>query len=131
MRILLVIALILAPGLSFARTDCRAVEHPDYLEAVCVGDEKASPAPETPTSDIIQRGEPQQQATPEQMRASVPEVQSHTAVATPPSQASQNQVSQGTVIHRQGRQQYQKGMDEARAARLQLINELQQCQPTP
>jgi hypothetical protein len=131
MRILIVIALMLAPGLSFARTDCHVAEHPDHFEAVCIGDEKASPAPDTPAAAAIQHGEPLQQAATEQMGASVPSetvpaAKPQTAAASvPSSQTSQTQLSQGAVVHRQGRQQFQKGMEDARANRLRLISDLQ------
>jgi hypothetical protein len=104
------------------------------MEAVCTGDEKASPVKETPSPSINQHTEAIQKSVPEQARSAVPtaavpsaQIQSTAA----PSISSPSQQSQDTVIHRQGRQQYQKGMDEAKAARLKLIEELQQSQPAP
>ena len=136
MRILPVIVTVLTllPGLSFARTDCRAVEHPDHFEAVCVGDEKASPVPDTPSAAPAQSIAPQQQAAPEQPRTSLPvsaeQPKSAAAAVTAP-QTSAAPAAQGAIVRRQGRQQYMKGMEEARAGRLQLISDLQQSQPTP
>jgi hypothetical protein len=131
---LLGMVLMLVPGLSFARTDCRVVEFPDHSEAVCVGDEKAVPAPVSPSVTPAQLAEPQQQAAPGQPQASLPaptaQPQSTVAAATAP-QTSATPAAQGAIVRRQGRQQYMKGMEEARAGRLQLIQELQQSQPTP
>ena len=134
MRNLITIALILLPGLSLAHTDCRVVEHPDHVEAVCIGDEKATPAPETPPTSAFQRRETVPQAAPEQTRAALPvplEQPQTAAGAMTSTQSSAPPVPHGTVVNRQGRQQYQKGMEEARAARLQLIYDLQQSQPSP
>lgn len=135
MRILIAVALFLVAGNAFAQTDCRSVEHPDHYEAVCTGDEKAIAAPETPPSSAIQRGETLPQAAAEQMRSSVPAAADTPAqpqaTAVPSPQTPQSQAAPGTIVHRQGRQQYQKGMDEARSARQQLIKELQQSQPAP
>jgi hypothetical protein len=131
MRKLLMISLILLPGLAFAQTDCRSVELPDHFDAICTGDEKAVPAAETPTSPTIRRGGEQQQSVSEQMQKSlptesVPQVQPQAAAMVLSSQTSQTQSSPDITVHRQGRQQFKKGMDEAKAARQQLISELQQ-----
>lgn len=53
---------------------------------------------------------------------------------TPPSTTptpSQPASNQGTIIHRQGRQQHQQSLEDAKAARRQLILERQQQQTTP
>jgi hypothetical protein len=115
--------------MSFARTDCRTVEYPDHFEAVCVGDEKAIPVPDAPSATPVQRGETFQQVVPESQRAVSPSSAVPTVSNT--RQPSTNSSSQQAVVNRQGRQQYQKGMDDARAARLQLITNLQQGQVTP
>ena len=132
MKMLILVALILAPNLSSAQTDCRAVEFADHMEAQCTGDEKATPVTETASPPSYQRTEVIQKAVPEQIQSSVPTeaaqpTQAHTAAA--PSIAAPAQQSQNTVGQRQGRQQYKNGMDEARAARLRLIDSLQQSEP--
>lgn len=134
MRILLAIALTFVHGLSFAQTNCRAVDLPDHMEAVCVGDEKAVPAPETPATSAFQREVTRQQAVTEQIRVSEPAAAApapqpqNSSTAMPMGQTTTGQGSPAAVVHRQGRQQYKQGMDEARAARQKLISDLQQQQ---
>lgn len=129
MKPLIIIALLLLPASSFAQTVCRAVEHPDHLEAVCVGDEKTSPSPETQSAQAPSRAA-QMQQQPQASQADPP-TQPQTAAAMTAPQTSATPALQGAIVRRQGRQQYMKGMEEARAARLQLITTLQQAQSPP
>jgi hypothetical protein len=130
MKTVIIISLILLPAISFAQTVCRAVEHPDHLEAVCVGDEKASPVPDTQPSQASRRAE-QMQQQPLASQADLTTQPQTAAAMTSLQTSATSATSQGAIVHRQGRQQYMKGMEEARAARLQLISTLQQGQPSP
>jgi hypothetical protein len=144
MRLLVAAILILVPCLAFARTDCRAIEHPDHFEAVCLGDEKAVPAHEQSSVTVTQSGPPESPRTsPESAKPGeqklrsfsqsvspdVPTVQkqSATTVKTTPSIPSTPEL-QGPVVHRQGRQQFQKALEDARASRQKLISDQQQGQ---
>jgi hypothetical protein len=132
MRIPILIALILTPGLSFAQTDCRTVEYQDHVEVVCSGDEKALPAPDALTA-AAERNQSVQEKTPiteTPAPASSTQAQPAPADATQP-QTVQSPAPQGAVVHRQGRQQYQKAMEDARAARSKLILDQQKKPPAP
>lgn len=132
MRTLILLTMILTPLLSHAQTNCRSVELPDHVEAVCTGDEKAA-AVDIPSTKSPARVVNQQLTASEQKQApetvAIEPAGQQQDPATP--QATQPKAPQPTIVHRQGRQQYQKGMDDAKAARSRLIDSLQQSQPAP
>ena len=129
MRKIITIGMVLLPCMAFANTDCRVINYPDHYEAVCIGDEKAPLAPAQQTAP------PQVSATITQPVVTAPSqasVTSQAAETAGKSLPSQMPATRGAAImHRQGRQQYQKGMEEAKAARMRLIMELQQGQAAP
>jgi|GEM_PF-2822630 len=154
-RILIVAGMVLLPSMATAVTKCWINEFVDHREAVCIGNEKPLPvsepryaSPQAAQWSPIQNqaasqtsvgtatisspsgaGSPQgtalqQPVTAQPQTPATPQSVETTAAATP----SQTGAPQTTVVHRQGRQQYQQAMEEARAARLQLISQLQQMQ---
>ena len=157
-RILIAAGMVLLPSMATAVTKCWINEFVDHREAVCIGNEKplpesryASPqatqwapaqnqassqtsAGTTTISSPLRAGSPQwatvgqlqnQQPVTTQPQTPATPQSIETMAAAPPSQTG---APQTTVVHRQGRQQYQQALEEARAARLQLISQLRQMQ---
>jgi hypothetical protein len=138
-----IIAVLLLPSLGFAETKCSVIGYPDHDVAVCSGDEAASkisdqtiiltqpppaavPSVTKQTDADIPAPSDVSQKSPAPGTVDTP--QSETKTTSQPAQPVPNQ---GTVIHRQGRQQYQQSMEDAKAARRQLILDRQQMQTAP
>ena len=123
MKILISVLLILVPTASLAVTDCHIVEFPDHYEAVCTGDEKSVPDP-APQQSIVQ--------SPLRMQITAPvNPGSGTPVATVATPSAGSAVTSPTPIQRQGRQQFQQAMKDAKEMRAKLIAEHQSNQPPP
>jgi hypothetical protein len=130
MNKLLIIPMVLLPCTATAKTDCNIVDYPDHYEAVCTGDAKMPAVSDQTPAAHQALGRPLlSDAAPSPAQSQNPAPGSAAGAPGPvaePGGTSPAQGAQGaTVVHRQGRQQYQKGLEDARAARNQLINELQ------
>ena len=143
MRNCIIIGLILLmPCMALAEeTKCKVIEYPDHVEADCSGDAAASPPPgqkivpahATPPAPVTgtNRYDGNEPAPPPE----APQKQDQPAneiVAQPPTQPDQPVSNQGTVTIKHSRQQYQQSLENAKAARRQLIlQRLQQQAPPP
>jgi hypothetical protein len=138
-----IIVVLLLPSLGFTETKCSVIDYPDHDVAVCNGDEAASrisdqtiippQPPPTAVQSITKQTDANipapsdvSQKSPAPGTADTPQTETKTT-----SQPAQPVPNQGTVIHRQGRQQYQQSMEDAKAARRQLILDKQQMQTSP
>jgi hypothetical protein len=153
--------------MALAKTVCNVTEFPEHYEVVCIGDEKAVPAPEIPhkSSDsptVAYQSEktpskPESKSSMSSRSSFTGQIAIQNQTATPfttgskavqhaatsqastmiipkntlPAETTQNTPAAATgstipqsavaVVHRQGRQQYSKALQEAIAARMQLI----------
>ena len=122
MRYILTAILLIIPALAMAQTDCRVVELKDRLEVVCVGDEK--PVPESAVPIALQPAEKLANSPQENSSSSTPALQAKNTTATETPQRVSNITPAAASPQRQGRQQFQKGMEEARASRSQIISDM-------
>jgi len=144
MNTLILIGMVLVPSLVFAGTLCKVTEFPEYYEVVCTGDEKAVPAPDSspraPVSSpaanqtfVITPAPPQSTATSEYSLQST-SATNQTMIIPKNSLADDttqknlttqvpSSTAPGTIVHRQGRQQYNKALQDAIAARLKMLSQ--------
>ena len=122
MKKVIFFALLLVPGTSFARTDCKLVEFADHVEAVCTGDEKA----------VVQPEQKDQKAPPPPAAESLPYTPIQTAETPAKNDGTTREVSPQpppaptpVLTHRQGRsnQASQSGLQDAISARRTMLME--------
>jgi len=123
MRIFISVLLILLPTMALAATDCHVVEYQDHYEAVCTGDEKSVPD-SAPQQSIVQSPLRMQITAPVNSGSVAP-----AATAAIPSVGTV--VTSPPIVQRQGRQQFQQAMKEAKEMRAKLIAEHQSSLPPP
>ena len=156
MKVFILIIAVLMPGLVFAGTQCRVTEFSDYYEVVCIGDEKAVPAPEasykttvSPTTASQAENTPAKPANrstlsarssfTSQIAATAPSTVSSTGAqqtvtaptktmiipknTLPAETSTGSAISPSGIVHRQGRQQYNRALQDAIAARLQQMTQ--------
>jgi hypothetical protein len=134
----LLIVLLLIPSLAIAETKCNYIDYPDRDVVDCSGDEAASKAadqkvaPPQPLQSTAQNLTNQTDVENQVPYDASQKPADPEATVTPPaSQPAQPASNQNTIMHRQGRQQFQQSLEDAKASRKQLIMEKQQLQTAP
>jgi hypothetical protein len=123
MKSFVIALMVMAPGMVWATTDCHVIEYPDHFEAVCTGDEKSIDTTATApsrNSTTAQQPPALQTSAPGKTGSSVPTTVVASAAA-----------NQKPVARRQGRQQYQQDLKDAKEMRNQIITEHLRNQPPP
>lgn len=120
MRILLTVttSLFLIPCTSFADTNCRLVEYNDHFVAECTGDKTAVTDVGVPQNMPYQVPNGAAKPVAGQGRSTVAgQLNQPLVVASSSSPAQSASAAAPKLLHRQGRQQFQEALQEARAER--------------
>jgi hypothetical protein len=128
---------MLLPCVTFAETKCKVVEYPDRNEIDCGTEESSSvttqqqnpqqqpsPSDQTTASQAV-KDDPAPTEAPQTLMVPGPSsATTNQTVTQPASQVSQPSLpasNQGSTTQKHGRQQYQQSLEDAKAAKRQLI----------
>ena len=127
MKVIIILALLIIPYSAVAVTNCHYVEFPDHYDAVCLGDEKS--APDATANRSAAAPNPVPVKSSEVTPKSLPTDTAGKSVPVANVGPVTGKKAPGVASHRQGRQQYQDLIQEAREKRGQALAEDERNRP--